>query len=225
MSGFLLFLGIALLLVLLASRLFLPPKLNFLKPVAGIAGIGLVLWGVMTGAFFYAEPGFKYHVRTFFGDEKMVRDVGWNTHLWGRVNARKNAMSVQSSSGGLGDLSAEFDGASMSANLGPQTLVFLDQVDAEVTATARFQLPEDEESFLRLARQFRHDRIRIGAAAHRARFKVGKVDPFACFLLGQSAEQHPTHGGTMRRQARPRHQPDGHDPGGRRTGVAYSTHI
>ena len=78
---------LGLLLVVLAARLFLPPRLNFLKPVVAALGIGFIVWGGATGAFFYAEPGFKYHVRTFFGDEKMVRDVGWNTHLWGRVNA------------------------------------------------------------------------------------------------------------------------------------------
>ena len=114
-----------------------------------------VLCGVFLGAFFYAEPGFKYHVRTIFGEEKMVRDTGYNTHWWGRVNAWKNAMSVQSTRGGDGFLYAESEGGSMSANMPPQTLVFLDQVDAAVTATARFQLPEDEEQFLELARQFR----------------------------------------------------------------------
>ena len=41
------------------------------------------------GIFFYAEPGFKYHVRTITGEEKMVSDTGYNTYLFGRVNAWK----------------------------------------------------------------------------------------------------------------------------------------
>ena len=155
MGGFFFIFGIILVLVALASRFFLPAKIAFLKWFVGFLGVIAALYGVFIGAFFYAEPGFKYHVRTIFGDEKMIRDVGYNTHWWGRVNAWKNAMSVQATRGGVGELSAEYEGSSMSANLGPQTLVFLDQVDAQVTATARFQLPEDEESFLRLARQFR----------------------------------------------------------------------
>ncbi|MEM7056900.1 MAG: SPFH domain-containing protein [Pseudomonadota bacterium] len=155
MGGFLFVLGIILILIALLSRLFLPAKAGFLKWVFGFFGSISVISGIFLGAFFYAEPGFKYHVRTIFGEEKMVRDVGYNTHWWGRVNAWKNAMSVQSTRGGAGSLSAEFEGKAMSANMPPQTLVFLDQVDAAVTATARFQLPETEEDFLRMARQFR----------------------------------------------------------------------
>ncbi|MEM9140791.1 MAG: SPFH domain-containing protein, partial [Pseudomonadota bacterium] len=155
MGGFLFVLGVVLILVALLSRLFLPQRAEFLKYVFGLFGGLSLVGGIFLGAFFYAEPGFKYHVRTIFGEEKMVRDTGYNTHWWGRVNSWKNAMSVQSTRGGDGFLSAESEGGYMSANMPPQTLVFLDQVDAAVTATARFQLPEDEEQFLRLARQFR----------------------------------------------------------------------
>jgi regulator of protease activity HflC (stomatin/prohibitin superfamily) len=135
----------------------MPPRLQILKPVVTIGAAASVGYGVFIGTFFYAEPGFKYHVRTILGEEKMVADVGYNTYLFGRYNAWKNAMSVQSAYGGVGNLSAESEGTGgdVSANLGPQTLVFLDQVDSEVTATARFELPDDEDSFLRLARQFR----------------------------------------------------------------------
>ena len=155
MAGFFFVLGLLLIIGALIARLFLPKKLDFLKWLVGGAGAVSLVYGGLVGAFFYAEPGYKYHVRTFFGDEKMVRDVGWNTYLWGTVTPWKNAMSVQSTHGGRGDMSAESEGESMSANMPPQTLVFLDQVDAAVTATARFQLPEDEESFLRLVRAFR----------------------------------------------------------------------
>ena len=128
---------------------------RFLKPVSILAGIGIAAVSVFNGVFFYAEPGFKYHVRTITGAESMVKDVGYNVYLFGRYNAWKNAMSVQSSNTRAMELSAESDSAMMSANLPPQSLVFLDQVDAEVQATARFELPSDEDSFLRLARQYR----------------------------------------------------------------------
>lgn len=123
----------------------------------GAKAAGVLMFGVWTfeGMFFYAEPGFKYHVRTILGEEKMVADTGYNMHLFGRYNAWKNAMSVQASAMGQGDLSAETDGTQMSANLAPKSLVFLDQVDAVVSATARFELPSDEDAFLRLARQYR----------------------------------------------------------------------
>ncbi|MQQ07971.1 hypothetical protein GFB49_05855 [Epibacterium sp. SM1979] len=116
-----------------------------------------MLFAVSTfnGMFFYAEPGYKYHVRTILGEEKMVSDTGYNTYLFGRYNAWKNAMSVQASTSGQGDVRAERDSSQMSANLAPKSLVFLDQVDALVSATARFELPSDQDAFLRLARQYR----------------------------------------------------------------------
>lgn len=125
------------------------------------SGGGLLIGGAIfavaafNGIFFYAEPGYKYHVRTILGEEKMVSDTGYNTYLFGRYNSWKNAMSVQAVSTGNGQIEAEIEGVSTSANLPPKSLVFLDQVDAVVSATARFELPSDQESFLRLARQYR----------------------------------------------------------------------
>ncbi len=156
MAGTLIFVGIIILLValVLAGRIRAPFG-RILRPLGIVAGGICIAAGAFQGIFFYAEPGFKYHVRTILGEEKMVSDVGYNTHLFGRYNAWKNAMSVQASTRGSGFVVAETDGPSTSADLPPQTLVFLDQVDAQVTATTRFQLPEVEEDFLRLARQFR----------------------------------------------------------------------
>jgi regulator of protease activity HflC (stomatin/prohibitin superfamily) len=116
---------------------------------------GYFLFSAFNGIFFYAEPGYKYHVRTITGQEKMVSDTGYNSYLFGRVNAWKNAMSVQASSGGVGKVSAEIEGSSTSANLSPQSLVFLDQVDALVTATTRYELPADEDAFLKMVRLYR----------------------------------------------------------------------
>ena len=123
----------------------------------GVKVIGLLVVVISTfnGMFFYAEPGFKYHVRTITGEEKMVADTGYNLYLFGRYNAWKNAMSVQANSSGNGRVNAEAEGATTSANLPPKSLVFLDQVDAVVTATARFELPVDEVTFLKMARLYR----------------------------------------------------------------------
>ncbi|WP_214645142.1 SPFH domain-containing protein [Tritonibacter aquimaris] len=133
-----------------------------LDGLVGIIGLGLKAGGMLlfvistfNGMFFYAEPGFKYHVRTILGEEKMVSDTGYNTYLFGRYNAWKNAMSVQASTSGNGGVNAENNSAQMSADLAPKSLVFLDQVDAFVSATARFELPSDQDAFLRLARQYR----------------------------------------------------------------------
>ena len=155
-AGMLIVLGIAVALIGVTLSPRLRPRLGqIVRPVSLAIGALMVLVGALNGIFFYAEPGFKYHVRTILGEEKMVKDVGYNTYLFGRYNAWKNAMSVQASRDGGGVVRAEMDSDTTSADLPPQTLVFLDQVDAEVTATTRFQLPDTEEDFLRLARQFR----------------------------------------------------------------------
>ena len=120
-----------------------------------VAGLLLFIISTFNGMFFYAEPGFKYHVRTILGEEKMVSDTGYNMHLFGRYNAWKNAVSVQEVKGGKGDYRAETESVTTSANLPPKSLVFLDQVDAVVSATARFELPSDEEGFLTMARLYR----------------------------------------------------------------------
>jgi len=118
--------------------------------------IGALVYSLFNGIFCYAEPGFKYHVRTITGQEKMVSDTGYNSYLFGRVNAWKNAMSVQALHNVTGRVDAEGEEESaMSASLPAQSLVFLDQVDAEVTATARFELPSDQDAFLKMARLYR----------------------------------------------------------------------
>ena len=51
--------------------------------------------GLFDHVFFYAEPGYVYHVRTITGQERVVDGVGYSMHLFGRRNAWKKAMTVQ----------------------------------------------------------------------------------------------------------------------------------
>lgn len=111
--------------------------------------------GAFNQIFFYAEPGYIYHVRTITGEEKVVSDVGYNTYLFGRYNAWKRAMTVQAVAGRREQLEAESDDSDASATLPPMNIMFLDQVDADSEATVRFSIPEDPESFLKLAHEYR----------------------------------------------------------------------
>lgn len=147
--------GLVLIILVWAAARLIPENFRQFSIVGYILGAGLFLYSGFVGMFFYAEPGFKYHVRTISGQEKMVSDTGFNLYLFGRVNAWKNAMSVQATSTGTGSVSAETEASAMSANLSGQSLVFLDQVDAIVTATTRYELPSDEEGFLNMARLYR----------------------------------------------------------------------
>lgn len=108
--------------------------------------------------FFYAEPGYIYHVRTVLGNEAVVTEVGYKFYPFGRYNAWKRAMTVQAVDGGSKlkkTIRAESDSDSTSASLPPLSIMFLDQVDAHAEATVRFSIPSDESSFLKLAHEYR----------------------------------------------------------------------
>lgn len=124
--------------------------------IAGVVVVGGVLFSTFSNAFFYAEPGYVYHVRTMMGNEEVVSDVGYKFYPFGRINAWKRAMTVQAAAGGTEDQHyAERESNQTSVNLPPQNIMFLDQVDANAQATVRFSMPTDQEVFLKLAHEYR----------------------------------------------------------------------
>ncbi|MBA4500962.1 SPFH domain-containing protein [Marinobacterium marinum] len=125
------------------------------KLVAGIVFV-LTLGYVLSQSFFYAEPGYIYHVRTVTGNEAVVTEIGYKFYPFGRYNSWKRAMTVQAVSGSSKDaITSEKDADNASASLPPLSIMFLDQVDAHAEATVRFSIPSDEESFLKLAHEYR----------------------------------------------------------------------
>lgn len=135
-------------------------------PVPSSVRTGLVVMSIVfftlggfNKFFFYAEPGYKYHVRTLYpATESMVDTVGYSYYGMGQYNKWKKAMTVQANGtrSGADSLSAESEGGvNASATLSPLNITFLDQVDANAEATVRFRLPIDEETFLELAQEYR----------------------------------------------------------------------
>lgn len=125
------------------------------KTVLGVIAL-LILFYVLSKSFFYAEPGYIYHVRTVTGNEAVVTEVGYKFYPFGRYNSWKRAMTVQAATGAsINAISAEKDTDNASASLPPLSIMFLDQVDAHAEATVRFSIPSDEESFLKLAHEYR----------------------------------------------------------------------
>ncbi len=120
----------------------------------GLAALFLFM-GAFNQVFFYAEPGYVYHVRTILGQERVVDGVGYSMHLFGRINAWKKAMTVVAASDQGAGLNAEGESSAASASLPTQNIMFLDQVDANANATVRFRLPADEETFLTMAHEYR----------------------------------------------------------------------
>lgn len=132
-----------------------PAKGSIVKIVAITVVIGIAAI-IGSNSFFYAEPGYIYHVRTVMGSEEVVTEVGYKFYPFGRYNSWKRAMTVQSLSGaGNNAIRAEKDSDNTSASLPPMSIMFLDQVDAHAEATVRFSIPSDQESFLKLAHEYR----------------------------------------------------------------------
>jgi regulator of protease activity HflC (stomatin/prohibitin superfamily) len=132
------------------------PKKGSIIKIASIATLLAVVFFIGSNSFFYAEPGYIYHVRTVLGNEEVVTEVGYKFYPFGRYNSWKRAMTVQALNGAGGNaIRAEKDSANTSASLPPLNIMFLDQVDAQSEATVRFSIPSDEESFLKLAHEYR----------------------------------------------------------------------
>lgn len=138
------------------------PLPNAVRPT--LVALTLIFFGLGTfhQIFFYAEPGYVYHVRTILGQERVVDSVGYSYYLFGRINNWKKAMTVQavnytdSDGDGTPDISAENEGGvNTSATMTPLSVVMLDQVDSKLSATTRFRIPTDRETFLTMAHEYR----------------------------------------------------------------------
>ncbi|GAB6095516.1 SPFH domain-containing protein [Desulfatiferula olefinivorans] len=131
------------------------PIPQVLRNLLSVAAAVFLCLGLFNKVFFYAEPGFVYHVRTILGQERIIDDVGYSMYLFGRVNAWKKAMTVLADDTTIDGVNAEGEQSTASASLPPQNIMFLDQVDANAMAMARFRLPSDRETFLKMAHEYR----------------------------------------------------------------------
>lgn len=130
------------------------PKGQF-RIAYGIPAV-LMAVGIFTGMLFWAEPGYKYHVRDILGEEHVIEGSGFKLKTFGKVNAWKNALSVQSVIGAEdAGVQAEVDSDVLSATIPAKRIVFLDQVDGQVAATARWKLPDDDQAFLQMVHDYR----------------------------------------------------------------------
>lgn len=118
--------------------------------VGSIVAALLVVAMLFNSVFVYNEAGYQTHIRTVFGDEKVVTDVGYTTKWFGRATPWKQAQTVQFvSKESVVETSDDFF-----SNVAGYKIVFLGNVDGEVEASTRFRLPQGEQ-FLKIAREYR----------------------------------------------------------------------
>lgn len=127
--------------------------MNGLKKLGILLGAGaLLLAGTFNGIFVYNEAGYQTHIRTIFGEEKVVTDVGYATKWFGRATAWKQALTLQVVSCQPGqECEEDSDGSGLIKN---QRIVFLGNVDGQVEASTRFRLPQGDQ-FLKIAQEYR----------------------------------------------------------------------
>lgn len=125
--------------------------LNSMQKWGIMAVLALVVAvGSFNSAFVYNEAGYQTHVRTIFGEEKVLTEVGYGTKWFGRSTAWKQAQTVQF----VSPKDAENQSDDFSSNVVGYKIVFLGNVDGDVEASTRFRLPQGDQ-FLKIAREYR----------------------------------------------------------------------
>lgn len=118
------------------------------KKIVGAAAAALAGIVLFTGGFTYNEAGHQTHIRTVFGQESVVSEVGWAWKGFGRSTQWKQAQTIQFSTSGKEstvDDAIAVDGF---------RVTFLGNVDGAVEASTRFRIPQGEQ-FLRIAKEYR----------------------------------------------------------------------
>ncbi|MDD1961057.1 SPFH domain-containing protein [Pseudomonas sp. 39004] len=117
-------------------------------PVLVVGGLAALFNAVL----FYNEAGQMTHVRTIFGEEKVVEDVGYATQWFGRSTVWRRTIGVQSALQVDGQDEARRGPPSVTLDNLP--IVFLGNVDAKAEFSTQFRLPSGDD-FLKIAQEYR----------------------------------------------------------------------
>lgn len=128
-----------------------PEWLKKIKKSHLFTGMTIAILLIMVpGLFFYARPGHQYYLVYPTGGESTVFTQGfkWKGFAkvleWEKFVDVKNVKEDEPTEGITGVIS------------GGIPIRFIDQVRATVYISARFQMPQDPETFMALAKEFRH---------------------------------------------------------------------
>lgn len=124
--------------------------------LAGIAALGLGAYlTIFNGFLYYNEAGYQSHIRTVWGEEKVVDTLGYSIKGWGAVTAWPREMTAQSVSD-VATLKTKGDLDGLGASLITSfPITFLGGVTATVDSNVRIILPKGDQ-FLAIARGYRN---------------------------------------------------------------------
>ncbi|MBF8792617.1 membrane protease subunit, stomatin/prohibitin [Pseudomonas monteilii] len=133
-----------------------PVFLHKHRKLIAVVAIPVVALGVLATLFdkifFYNEAGQMTHVRTIFGEEKVVEDVGYATKWFGRSTIWRRTIGVQSAL--QVDQQDEAPRGQAAVVLQNLPIVFLGNVDAKAEFSTQFRLPSGD-AFLKIAQEYR----------------------------------------------------------------------
>ena len=120
--------------------------------VKRLRNIGTTIVGVLGivfaagGAVKYNDAGYCQHIRTIFGNESSTCNTGWYFAGWGTSTTWPHYITVANT----------FDTAAQgSAIMPPYKVRLADNWTGDVSQTTRFGIPQDNEQFIKMARDFR----------------------------------------------------------------------
>ena len=128
-------------------------QLNPAIPKSIIAGMMLLVAAAIggSGSVSYNDAGYCVHIRTIVGTESSKCDIGWYFSGWGNSTTWPHFITV----GNVAD-PADIKQDSISTYLeGPYRVKLADNWAGDVTQTTRFGIPQNEEKFLKMSRDFR----------------------------------------------------------------------
>lgn len=111
-------------------------------------------FAVFDGILVYNDAGYQTHIRTKFGEEKVVSETGYATKWFGTATPWPREMTVQSVSDMSSLPKGDFDGNGSSV-IAAFPITFLGGVTGTVDSNVRIIIPNGE-AFLQLARSYRN---------------------------------------------------------------------
>ena len=125
-----------------------PVLLMFTRRAAQVVMAFGLLLAMMPYLFFWAEPGYQYFLVHPTGSVSAISSQGIKWRGFARITPWQKYIDVKVVQGDEGQQDIE-------GVMSPIPIRFIDQVTATVAISGRFQLPTDEESFVKLAVKFR----------------------------------------------------------------------
>lgn len=110
-------------------------------------GAAFIAIPVVSGAYQFNDAGYCQHIRTIFGTESVKCSTGWFFSGWGNSTSWPHEITIANT--------ADDSNGAGSSQMPPYSIRLSDNWRGEITQVTRFQIPQDSEQFLKMARDFR----------------------------------------------------------------------